>query len=74
MWEYIKVHIGKLFAIIAGLFFSIIYLFSGMLDAIVVFIIMSIAFYIGTKKDKKESIRDALKQVLPDNFFDRDHH
>lgn len=74
MWEYIKLHIGKFIAVIAGLFFSLIYLFSGLLDAIVVFIIMSIAFYIGFKKDKKESIRDALKQVLPDNFFDRDHH
>lgn len=74
MWEYIKIHIGKAIAILAGLFFSLIYLFNGFFDTIVVLLIMSIAFYIGTKKDKKESIREALKQVLPDNFFDRNHH
>lgn len=74
MWEYIKIHIGKAIAILAGLFFSLIYLLNGFFDTIVVLLIMSIAFYIGTKKDKKESIREALKQVLPDNFFDRNHH
>lgn len=74
MWEYLKIHIGKLFAIISGLFFSLIYLFSGFLDMIVVLLIMAIAFYIGLKKDKKESVRESLLRILPENFFDRDHH
>lgn len=74
MWEYLKLHTGKFIAILAGLFFSMIYLFSGLLDAIVVFIIMGIAYFIGATKDRKESIRDVLRQILPDNFFDRNHH
>lgn len=74
MWEYLKLHTGKVFAILAGLFFSMIYLFSGLLDAIVVFIIMGIAYFIGSMKDKKESIRDVISQILPDHFFDRNHH
>lgn len=74
MWEYIKQHIGKFIAIVSGLFFSLIYLIFGFLDMLVVIIIMSIAYFIGFKKDKKESISEALKQVLPDNFFDRNHH
>lgn len=74
MWEYFRIHTGKVIAIIAGLFFSIIYLFFGFFDMLVVLIIMIIAYYIGTKRDRKESIRESLLRYLPDNFFDRDHH
>lgn len=74
MWEYFKLHTGKVVGVAAGLFFSLIYLICGLLDTLVVFLIMSLAYFIGTKKDKKESIRELLKEVLPDNFFDRNHH
>ncbi len=69
MWEYFRIHTGKVIAMIAGLFFSVIYLFFGLLDTFVVLIIMSIAYYIGIKSDRKESIRESLMRFLPDNFF-----
>jgi uncharacterized membrane protein len=74
MWEYLKLHIGKVVGIVAGLFFSIVYLFFGFFDTIVVFLILALAYYIGSKMDKKESLQDVLRNVLPENFFNRNHH
>lgn len=73
MWEYVKLHMGKAVGLGVGLFFSLVYLFFGFFKMLVVFLILSIGFYIGYKFDRNESIEEVIRKIFPEDFFKRNH-
>lgn len=73
MWEYVKLHMGKVVGLGVGLFFSLIFLFFGFWKMLIVLIILSISFYIGDRLDRNESIEELIRRFFPDDFFKRNH-
>ncbi|MBE3555172.1 MAG: DUF2273 domain-containing protein [Thermicanus sp.] len=73
MWEYVKIHKGKVVGVGVALFFSLVYLFFGFFRMIVVFLILALGYYIGSKLDRNESIEEILKKFIPEDFFNRNH-
>lgn len=68
MWELLRDHKGKCLGVLAGLFFGIIYLIVGFWDTLVLIILVSTGYAIGSKLDQKEDLRDILDRILPGKF------
>jgi uncharacterized membrane protein len=68
MWELLREHKGKCLGVLAGLFFGIIYLIVGFWDTLVLIILVSTGYAIGSKLDQKEDLRDILDRILPGKF------
>lgn len=64
LWE----HKGKLLGILAGFLFGLIYLFVGFWNTLVFLVFIGAGYYIGSKLDRKEDLREILDRILPGKF------
>lgn len=61
-------HPGKFLGALAGLVFSLLYIWLGFIDTLVVLVFVSAGFYIGRKFDNREDLSEVLDRILPGKF------
>ncbi|RKD25580.1 hypothetical protein BEP19_01145 [Ammoniphilus oxalaticus] len=61
-------HPGKSLGALAGLVFSLLYIWLGFIDTVVVLVFVSTGFYLGRKFDNREDLTDVLDRILPGKF------
>jgi len=61
-------HPGKMMGALGGLILSLLYIWLGFIDTLVVLVFVSTGFYLGRKFDNRESLIDILDRILPGKF------
>lgn len=61
-------HPGKMAGALGGLILSLLYIWFGFIDTLVVLVFVSTGFYLGRKFDNRESLIDVLDRILPGKF------
>ncbi len=68
MIDLLYTHMGKVIGIVAGIFVGIIFLLVGFWKTLFFVIIVAIGYYVGTRVDNNENIRDVIERFLPDHW------
>jgi len=66
--ELLYANIGKVFGVIIGVIIGILYLLVGFFKTIIFVIVVAIGYFIGTRIDNNENIRDLIERFLPNHW------
>lgn len=61
-------HPGKVMGALSGLILSLLYIWLGFIDTLVVLVFVSTGFYFGRKFDNRENLTEVLDRILPGKF------
>ncbi len=64
-YDFLFANKGKVIGAIAGILIGLIYLIVGFFKTLVFVILVGLGYYIGTKIDKNEDIRELIERFLP---------
>ncbi|OEF98441.1 DUF2273 domain-containing protein [Desulfuribacillus alkaliarsenatis] len=66
--DFLSTNLGKVIGLTIGVVLGIIYLFFGFFKMIVFIALAAIGYFIGTKIDRNEDIRDLIERFLPNHW------